>query len=70
MTGKLGQAVWIVAMADQRQVRPASNGLPIGALLAAALAELYAMDAAALPLLRQPVSPAMCQMRPPRSPNT
>ena len=58
MTGKLRQAVWIVAMADRQQARPTSNGLPICALLAAALAGLYAIDAAALPLLRQPVAPA------------
>jgi len=58
MTGKLRQAVWIVAMADRQQARPTSNGLPICALLAAALAGLYAIDAVALPLLRQPVAPA------------
>jgi len=45
-------------MADRQQARPASNGLPICALLAASLAGLYAIDAAALPLLRQPVPPA------------
>jgi outer membrane protein OmpA-like peptidoglycan-associated protein/predicted nucleic acid-binding Zn-ribbon protein len=58
MTRKLGQALWIVAMADRQQARPASNGLPICALLAASLTGLYAIDAAALPLLGQPVAPA------------
>jgi outer membrane protein OmpA-like peptidoglycan-associated protein len=45
-------------MVDRRRAQPASNGLPICALLAASLAGLYAIDAAALPLLRQPVPPA------------
>jgi outer membrane protein OmpA-like peptidoglycan-associated protein/septal ring factor EnvC (AmiA/AmiB activator) len=45
-------------MADRQRARPASNDLRIGALLAASLAGLYAIDAAALPLLRQPVPPA------------
>jgi outer membrane protein OmpA-like peptidoglycan-associated protein/uncharacterized coiled-coil DUF342 family protein len=45
-------------MADRKRARPASNGFPICALLAASLAGLYAIDAAALPLLRQPLPPA------------
>jgi outer membrane protein OmpA-like peptidoglycan-associated protein/predicted nucleic acid-binding Zn-ribbon protein len=45
-------------MADRQRARPVSNGSRICLLLLALLAGLYAIDAAAVPLLRQPMPPA------------